>query len=455
MLVIMKKFIFPKGFLWGSATASYQVEGAWDEDGKGESIWDRFSHTPGKMDTSDTGDVTCDHYHRYKDDIKLMKKIGLKAYRFSISWPRIFPNGTGKINKKGVDFYKNLIKELRKEGIEPVVTLYHWDLPQKIQDMGGWANRKTIDLFVKYAEVLFNEFGNSISFWITHNEPRVVAYQGHAFGRIAPGIKDKKMALQVAHHLLLSHGKTVRAFRNKGLRGKIGITLNLKPVYPKTNSPKDRKAAEVYDAYKNKWFSDPLFKGVYPEVDSSYFKKEYGYPEIRKGDMEIISTPIDFLGINCYSRSLVKYEKRNGDFNVKEICPKNSRYTTMNWEIYPKGIYDLLIGIKKDYGDIPLLITENGASFSDKLLEDGRVHDKNRINYYKKYIKEIWKAIDKGVNLKGYFAWSFMDNLEWAFGFTKRFGLIYVDYKSLNRYLKDSAHYYSDIIKNNGIRMGP
>lgn len=447
----MKNCTFPKGFLWGSATAAYQVEGAWNEDGKGESIWDRFAHTPGLIDNGDTGDVACDHYHRYKDDIQIMKDIGLQAYRFSISWSRIFPQGFGKPNPKGLDFYRKLIDALTDANIQPVVTLYHWDLPQALQERGGWANRATVDHFVNYAKCLFQEFGDSVPIWITHNEPRVVAYQGHAYGRIAPGIKDPRTAIQVAHHLLLSHGLAVTAYREKGLEGKIGITLNLKHIYPQSNSEEDRAAAKRFDAFKNRWFLDPIFKGVYPEVDSDYFRKTFGNPQMQPGDLSVIGTPIDFLGVNNYSRDLVKADPADKEFGLKVVDPKTSKYTTMDWEIYPQGICDLLLKIRRDYGDVPLYITENGAAFNDAHIKDGSVKDVGRVEYLRSHIAKVSEAIKQGAPVKGYFVWSLLDNLEWAFGYAQKFGIIRVDFKTLERHWKDSAHFYQKVIASNGV----
>ncbi|WP_018247646.1 GH1 family beta-glucosidase [Orenia marismortui] len=446
----MNKLIFPKDFIWGSATASYQVEGAFDEDAKGESIWDRFSHTPGKVENGDTGDVACDHYHRYKEDIALMKEIGIDSYRLSISWSRILPEGKGEINQQGLDFYRNLIDELLKAGIKPAITIYHWDLPQALQDEGGWANRQTVKYFVDYAEILFNEFGDVVSQWITHNEPYVVAVHGHLTGSHAPGIKDPKVAMQVAHNILLSHGLTVKKYRELELDGEIGITLNLTSSYPNSNSQEDNEAAKRMEACINGWFLEPLFKGKYPEKLIELYGAKFNQLDIRAGDMDIIKEEIDFLGINYYSRSLVRHNEDSDFFKIEGVKPEDSKYTAMDWEIYPDGLYDLLIKVNREYTQKPLYITENGAAFDDEISEDGRVHDQERINYLKSHFQRAYKTIKEGVPLKGYYVWSLMDNFEWAYGYDKRFGIIYIDYnKDRKRILKDSAYWYQNVIANN------
>lgn len=445
----MSKISFPDNFLWGAATASYQIEGAYKEDGKGESIWDRFSHTPGKVYNGDTGDVACDHYHLYKEDIELLKNLGLKAYRFSISWPRIFPEGKGSPNVKGMDFYKRLVSLLAENGIKPAVTLYHWDLPQKLQDIGGWANRDTAGYFEQYARYVFSELGDTVPIWITHNEPWVVSFIGNWQGSHAPGITDFSTALQVSHNLMLSHGKAVKAYRESGYKGEIGITLNMNSVYPLTESEEDKKAASRFDGYHNRWFADPILKGKYPEDMLEWYHNRVVIPEITAEDLSIISTPIDFLGVNNYFSSYMRND--SSVWPIESIgVDKGMDKTEMGWEIYPEGLYDLLMRLHKDYNGIKLLITENGAASNDIINREGNVEDDNRLDYLYRHLFQANRAIRDGANLAGYFAWSLMDNFEWAYGYSKRFGLVYVDYKTQKRIIKKSGHWYMQVIRDNG-----
>ncbi|MGP3778099.1 GH1 family beta-glucosidase [Halanaerobium saccharolyticum] len=448
----MAKIIFPKNFEWGAATASYQIEGAYDEDGKGESIWDRFTHQKGNIVNNDTGDVACDHYHRYQEDVELMKEIGLDTYRFSISWPRILPAGKGKINQKGIDFYKRLVDELLKAGIKPAATLYHWDLPQKLQENGGWENRDTVKYFNEYAQIMYRELGDQISRWITHNEPMVVSMVGNLWGEHAPGFKDQQKALQVAHNVLLSHGMAVQSFRESGIEGEVGITLNLNHVYPNSESKKDQIAKDYCDAFNNRWFLDPVFKGRYPEKLMALYQEKFDNPFVMQtGDLEIISRDIDFLGINYYSRAVVEYDE-NELLNFKTNKPEAADYTAMDWEVYPQGLTDLLKRLDQEYTKKPIFITENGAAYDDQIAEDGRVHDQKRVDYLEQHFQAAHQAIKEGVNLAGYYAWSLMDNFEWAFGYDKRFGIIYVDYENdQQRILKDSARLLKKVIENNGL----
>lgn len=440
---------FPENFLWGAATASYQIEGAYREDGRGESIWDRFSHTPGKTFQGDTGDVACDHYHRFEEDIGIMKKIGLKTYRFSISWSRLFPDGSGEPNPKGMEFYKKLVSKLNENGIKPAVTLYHWDLPQKLQDNGGWANRDTVCHFVEYAKYVFENLGSQVPIWITHNEPFVAAIVGNWIGRHAPGITDFQTALRVAHHLLLSHGLAVKAYRESGHKGEIGITLNMNPVYPVSENEMDKAAAKRFNEYLNKWYADPVLKGAYPADLLEWFADRGLAPEILDGDMSAINQPIDFLGINNYYSSFIRHDEHNWPVYASEISTGRDR-TKMDWEINPEGLHDLLVYLDKEYGGIKIIITENGAAFNDIVNREGKVEDDNRLDYLYTYLEQVHRAIDSGVNVKGYYAWSLMDNFEWGHGYSKRFGLVYVDFKTQKRILKKSAYWYSEVIRNNG-----
>ncbi len=445
----MNRLVFPEKFLWGAATAAYQIEGAYRDDNRGETIWDRFSHIPGKTCNGDTGDVACDHYHRYREDIKIIKELGLKTYRFSISWARIFPDGKGKPNEKGMQFYKNLVEELVENGIEPAVTLYHWDLPQKLQDEGGWANRDTVDCFVQYARYVFQNLGDKVPIWITHNEPWVVSFIGNWEGRHAPGITDFTTALLVSHHLLLSHGMTVKAYREMGFKGEIGITLNMNPVYPATDSIEDAEAAKLFNEYLNKWFADPVLKGKYPEDIFKWYQEKRFFPETAGDEIEAVYQPVDFLGINNYYSSFVRYDNQKWPIPVSEVSTGKDT-TQMGWEINPEGLHDLLVYLHKEYNGVKILITENGAAYNDMLNHEGKVEDDNRLTYLYRYLEQVHRAILSGVNVAGYYAWSLMDNFEWGYGYSKRFGLIYVDYKTQKRTLKKSAYWYRDVIKNNG-----
>ncbi|WP_010251951.1 GH1 family beta-glucosidase [Acetivibrio cellulolyticus] len=446
----MKKIEFPKDFIWGSATASYQVEGAYDKDGKGESIWDRFSHTPGKIENNDTGDVACDHYHRYEDDIKLIKELGLKSYRYSIAWPRIFPDGNGKPNPKGMDFYKRLTNLLLENGITPAATLYHWDLPQKLQDKGGWTNRDTIEYFQEYSSFVFKNLGDVVPMWFTHNEPFVVAFLGHALGSHAPGETDTAMSLDVAHNILVSHGKVISLYRDMNYNGKIGIALNLSHKYPASQKEEDVKAAWLSDGILNRWYLDPLFKGSYPkDVIEHYSRRNINFT-CSEEDLKIIKQPIDFLAFNTYEPEFVKYNEETEFVGINSELD-NLEKTEMGWIVYPQGLYDLLKRLDKDYGKPNLIISENGAAFKDVIDGDGNIRDDRRINYIYEHLASSHRAIEEGVNLKGYYVWSLMDNFEWGFGYSKRFGLIHVDFDTLKRTIKQSGYWYKNVIENNGI----
>lgn len=439
---------FPKDFYWGCATASYQIEGGWNEDGKGLSIWDTFSHTQGKIADGSTGDVACDHYHRWQEDVQLMKEIGLNAYRFSLSWPRILPEGKGRINPKGLDFYDRLVDALLQNNIQPFITLYHWDLPQALQDEGGWARRDTAFYFADYTAVVAHRLGDRVKHWITHNEPWVVAWIGYGWGEHAPGIRNEKVAIQVSHHLLLSHGLAVEVLRDLSPQSEVGITLNLSPVHPATDSEEDKLSAWRHDGFLNRWFLDPIFRGAYPEDILEIFR---GLPRVEPRDMAIISRRIDFLGINYYSRSVMKYDPQAGPLQARGVGVEGAEYTEMGWEIYPPGIYEIMKRVQDDYNPSKIYITENGAAFRDEVV-DGRVHDEKRVNYLKEHFVQAHRAIQDGIRLKGYFVWSLMDNFEWAHGYTKRFGIVYVDYPTQRRIMKDSALWFKEVIAQGGVR---
>jgi beta-glucosidase len=446
-----KKLTFPPQFYWGTATASYQIEGGWNEDGKGESIWDTFSHTQGKIRDGSTGDVACDHYHRWKEDVALMKEIGCNAYRFSISWPRVIPKGKGKVNPLGLSFYDRLVDALLEANITPFITLYHWDLPQALQDEGGWANRDTAYYFAEYASVVAHKLGDRVKHWITHNEPWVVSWIGYGWGEHAPGIRNEKVAIQVSHHLLLSHGLAVEVLKDISPDSEVGITLNLSPIHPASDSEEDKLAAWRQDGFLNRWFLDPIFRGHYPPDIIELYSANA--PKVLPGDMAIISRRIDFLGINYYSRGIVRFNPKAGPLQAEGVAPEGAEFTEMGWEIYPPGIYEIIMRIWKDYQPKKIYITENGAAFADEIASDGGVHDQKRIDYLREHFIQAHKAIEEGANLCGYFIWSLMDNFEWAHGFTKRFGIVYTDYPTQRRIMKDSALWYKKVIEENGLEI--
>lgn len=431
--------IFPDDFIWGAATASYQIEGAFDEDGRGESIWDRFSKTPGKVLHGHTGDVACNHYHLYKEDVALIRELGVDSYRFSVAWPRVMPDGI-TVNQKGIDFYRRLTDELLRNEIAPAVTLYHWDLPQALEDRGGWLNRDTAKYFRDYAMVVFEQLGDVAASWITLNEPWCSAFLGYGIGEHAPGRADIPSHYIAAHHLLLGHGLALQGYRQMNLPADIGITLNLTPQYPASSRPADVAAARKADGFQNRWYLDPIFKGAYPEdMDEALSCVS---PAVKEGDLELISMPNDFLGINFYSRAIVSADEQgqpqteNPEFEV----------TAMGWEVCPEALYDLLVRVHSDYGPIPLYITENGAAYEDE-LENGRIKDTKRQAYLEQHIAQSARAIEAGVPLKGYYVWSLLDNFEWAYGYERRFGIVYVNFETQERILKDSARWYRSFLQ--------
>lgn len=432
---------FPADFTWGVAAAAYQIEGAAGEDGRGESIWDRFCRIPGKVHNGDTGDIACDHYHRYQDDVALMRDLGISAYRFSVAWPRVIPNGVGDVNSKGLDFYDRLVNDLLNAGIEPYITLYHWDLPQVLEDRGGWTNRDTADAFAAYVEAVVRRLGDRVHHWITQNEPQVASFQGYGGGEHAPG-RDEGLtsALSAAHHLLLSHGKAAQVIRSISPDAQIGITLNIDPIYPLSQDSADLDAARQIDGSRNRWFLDPIFRGTYPEDMVATWERYM--PHIEERDLETISVPVDFLGVNNYSRTLVRGEHGK----PKYIHPRESSYTDMDWEVYPEGIHDLLVRITRDYAPPRIYITENGAAFPDVREHDGSVRDPERTAFLQQYVAAAARAIREGVQLAGYFVWSLLDNFEWGWGYWKRFGITYVDYPTLERVPKQSFEWYRDFI---------
>jgi beta-glucosidase len=439
---------FPDGFIWGAATAAYQIEGACNEDGKGASIWDRYSHTPGRIANGDTGDVACDSYHRWQDDIRLMKEMGLNAYRFSLSWPRILPQGRGEVNQAGIDFYSRFIDALLENGIEPFVTLYHWDLPQAIQDAGGWLNRRTIDWFGEFAAVCYKAFGDRVRYWMTINEPNVVAYCGFISAEHAPGVQDRATGLQVCHHVLLAHAEAVRVGRELlPKNAKIGVVPNIDHVYPLTQSRADRELAEEQWMEGTGWYTEPLLKGRYPANIMKKYQTMGIAPIILDGDLEKIAVPTDFLAVNFYFSSVVGIDAKGQAYSPSREIPQ----TGLGWPVYPNGLRDMLIHVKERYGEFPIYLTENGAAYPDKIGLDGRVHDAERVEYLRGHIAAIYEAIQSGVDVRGYFVWSLMDNFEWARGYAARFGLAYTDYETQRRIVKDSGKFYAEVARSNGV----
>lgn len=429
---------FPNGFVWGVATSSFQIEGAATEDGKGPSIWDTFCRVPGAIADMSTGDVACDHYRLWESDLDLIAHLGVDAYRFSVSWPRVRPTGSGMWNEKGLRFYENLVDGLIKRGIKPYLTLNHWDLPDALQQTGGWAHRDTVHRFVEYARGLMARLGDRVTAVTTHNEPWVIATLGNETGTFAPGIKNRATAMQSAHHLLLSHGLALQALRADGVRSKLGIVLNLSPMSPANNTPEDIEKTWYEDGRLLRWYLDPLFRGSYPSDVLSRLGEDV--PVVEAGDMAVIATPMDFLGVNYYSRSVISaaepWDAETGGLDVTE----------MGWEIYPEGLTELLVRLHRDYKLPPVYITENGAAFKDQ-LQQGRVHDERRTDYIARHISAVADAIKLGVPLAGYMVWSLLDNFEWASGYEKRFGIIHVDYHTSARTLKDSALWYRQFLR--------
>ena len=437
---------FPPGFKFGVASSAYQIEGAANEDGRGESIWDRYCRLPGRVANGETGDVACDHYHRYVEDLDLMAGLGLKLYRFSISWPRLVPAGKGKPNQAGIDFYRRLCEGLRERGIAPMATLYHWDLPQAIQDEGGWANRDTALRFADYAAIAFDALGELVDSWITQNEPWVTAFEGHGFGTKAPGQQSWPTALRVAHHALLSHGLAVRVFRERQADGRIGIALNLTPAYPLNETLEDRAAAHLMDGFHNRWFLDPVLRGGYPADMVDELTARFGpFDAVQPGDLEAIGEPIDFLGVNYYFSMRVFADPGEPTLGVG-VAPPVADTTAMGWEVTPGSLYELLVRLKREYRDIPLVITENGAAFDDEAPTNGYVDDPRRQEYLRQHLDSIRRAVAEGIDVRGYCAWSLLDNFEWQHGYSKRFGIVYVDYETLRRIPKASALWYRDLI---------
>lgn len=435
-------YTFPHNFLWGAATAAYQIEGAWNADGKGESIWDRFSHTPGKIEDGSTGDVACDHYHRFLQDITLMRRLGLRAYRFSTAWTRVLPAGRGQVNPPGLDFYDRLVDGLLAAEIEPFLTLYHWDMPYALHQAGGWVIRDTCYLFADYAALLAKRLGDRVKYWTTINEPSVIAIDGYLVGEHAPGVQDPKDAYQVAHHLLVAHGLAVQALRSINSALQLGIVLNQWAADPASDDPADVAASEQAWARSEPFYMDALFKAHYPL--SAWELVAGAEPVIQAGDMALIAQKLDYLGLNFYSRNLVSAQ------GVIAPVP-GSEYTEMGWEVCAPALRRLLNRLHAEYHLPSMYITENGAAFSDHLSPDGKIHDERRLDYIRQHLIQTRLAMQDGVDVRGYFVWSLLDNFEWAHGYARRFGIVHVDYETQKRTLKDSGDWYAGVIASNTV----
>ncbi|MCZ0703111.1 beta-glucosidase [Natronobacillus azotifigens] len=439
---------FPEEMKWGTATASYQIEGAANIDGRGQSIWDAFSKTPGKIVNGDNGDIACDSYHRFEEDIKIMKDLGITTYRFSIAWPRVIPQGVGDVNQEGLDFYHRMVDCLLENEIEPMCTLYHWDLPQALQDKGGWDNRETIDAFVEYAELMFKQFEGKIKYWITFNEPWCASFLSNYIGVHAPGFQDLQLATNVAHHILVAHGKTVKKYRGLNSKeGQIGYAPNVEWNEPFSNRQEDIDACRRASGWFIEWFMDPVFKGEYPSFMTEWFKEKEGVTvPVLEGDMELISQPIDFLGINYYTGSVSKHT--DGGLLHHEQVDQGYQKTDIGWNVFPEGFYKVLVYIKDRYGNVPIYITENGSCYNDEPV-NGVVKDEGRITYLRQHLTALRRAMHSGVNIKGYMTWSLLDNFEWAEGYSMRFGIVFVNYRTLERIKKDSFYWYKQTVQNN------
>ncbi|MFE7888676.1 GH1 family beta-glucosidase, partial [Streptomyces sp. NPDC057411] len=449
---------FPAGFRWGSATAAYQIEGAAAEDGRTPSIWDTFSRTPGKVRNGDTGDIATDHYHRSREDIALMKELGLTDYRFSLSWSRILPGGRGPVSQKGLDFYRQLADELLDAGIRPVATLYHWDLPQELEDAGGWPQRETAERFAEYAGRAAEALGDRIGTWTTLNEPWCAAFLGYGSGEHAPGHTDERAALRAAHHLNLAHGLGARALRAAlPASAEVSLTLNLHALRPHTDSPEDRDAVRRIDAVGNRIFLDPVFHGRLPADLVADTAGITDWSFVHDGDLDVIATPIDALGVNYYSPTVVAAGSSAtpspwpGAAGHVGFVPLPGPRTAMDWPVDADGLYELLVRLRDELPHVPLLITENGAAYDDYADPEGGVHDPERVAYLAAHLAAARRALADGVDLRGYFLWSLLDNFEWAHGYGRRFGIVHVDFPTGRRTPKDSFRWYGEVIARNGL----
>ncbi|HET8657674.1 MAG TPA: GH1 family beta-glucosidase [Micromonosporaceae bacterium] len=443
---------FPDGFLWGAATSAYQVEGAVATDGRGESIWDRFARTPGAVDGGDTGDMACDHYRRWRADLALLSELRLNAYRFSIAWPRLFPTGQGPVHRPGLDHYDRLVDELLRRGVTPLVTLYHWDLPQALQDRGGWRCREVVDRFADYADACFAAYGDRVRLWVTQNEPWIVGVLGHLLGLHAPGERDLRGAVTAMHHLMLGHGRAVQALRARG-GGRAGVAFSLFPHVPASDAAADREASTASDGYVNRWFLDPVLTGAYPPDMWDRYERLLGPLEmVHPGDLATISASSDFIGVNFYTDRVVRAAPGRQPFGWEVVPPAGgAEVTDTGWPVVPHALTELLLRLRADYGDVPVYVTENGAVYLDRPGDDGAVHDTRRIRFLHAHLAAVHRAIQLGAPVRGYFHWSLLDNFEWAMGYRPRFGLVHVDYATQRRTVKDSGRYYAAVAAANAL----
>ena len=439
---------FPEGFQWGAATAAYQIEGAFADDDRGLSVWDVFSHQPGRVTNGETGDTACDHYHRYREDVDLMARLGLQTYRFSVAWSRIFPYGSGRLNEKGLEFYDRLIDALLEKNIEPALTLYHWDLPQGLQDLGGWANRDVVERFVEYASLMFDRFGGRVTRWITLNEPIIFTQMGYRTGVMAPGIRDLKMTSAAVHHSLLAHGKAVQAFRASGKPGEIGITNANTSYEPADDSPETLRATELARDFDARLFHGPVYGKGYPQSVVDYYAS-HGVPlPVEPGDMEVIASPTDFLGVNLYSRQRILPDDSRGV--GYRNAPPTLPLLPMGYEAAPHSLGDFVRWVSNEYGRPKIYITENGVCDNAEPV-NGVIDDHVRIDLLRGFLAGLHGAIQDGADVRAYYQWSLMDNFEWAYGFSKRFGMVWTDFATQARIPKRSATFYSEAIRRNGI----
>ncbi|MBL8260551.1 MAG: beta-glucosidase [Candidatus Competibacteraceae bacterium] len=442
--------LFPPDFLWGAATSAYQIEGSPLADGAGPSIWHEFSHTPGRTRDGDTGDVACDHYRRYPDDVALLRELGLNAYRFSVAWGRVLPEGRGRINPAGLGFYERLVDAVLERGIQPMVTLYHWDLPAALDRFGGWVNPDSAAWFADYAQVLFRALGDRVKLWVTLNEPWVVVDGGYLHGVLAPGQRNPFAAPLAAHNLLRAHGSAVQAYRAEG-QHQIGLVVNLEPKYPATETVEDLSATMRADAYWNRHYLDPVFLGGYPPELAEIFGQ--AWPDFPDSDFDVIRQPLDFVGVNYYSRQVVRHDPKDWPLAAARVRQPRQTHTGLEWEVYPQGLTDILEWVAGRYGPLPLYVTENGAAFYDPPHAEGEIDDPLRRRYLRDHLRAALEARRKGVDLRGYFAWSLLDNFEWAHGYSQRFGLVHVDYVTQRRTPKASARFYAGVARSRGAAL--
>jgi beta-glucosidase len=441
---------FPAEFLWGAATSAYQIEGSPLADGAGASIWHRFAHTPGKIADHFNGDVACDHYRRFTEDVRLMRDLGIQAYRFSVSWSRVLPEGVGRVNRAGIDFYSRLVDTLLEHQIQPMVTLYHWDLPAALEDRGGWVIPQVADWFAEYARLMFRSLGDRTRMWATINEPWVVMDHGYVEGEHAPGLRDLSKAVAVSKNLLRAHAAAVEVGRAEG-DFQIGLVVNLVPIHAASESAEDRAAAARLDAYLNRHFLDPALLGECPRELADVFGS--AWQPWDSSELARLRQPLDFVGVNYYLKLVVRNDPTKGPTRARIVPQANCPRTAMDWEIYPQGLTDTLAWIRDRYGNLPIYITENGAAFDDHFDSNAAVDDPQRVQYLREHLLAARQAIEVGVNLRGYFVWSLLDNFEWGRGYSKRFGIVYVDFATQRRVPKSSAGFYTDVIRTNGLAL--